>query len=110
MEWLFLCNGKVPLLLDCQIHILIEERVLVMSDLFNVADIFGEDVFSDAVMEERLPKKVYKELRKTIDEGKELDPMIAEVVAGAMKDWAIEKGATHYTHWFQPLTLSLIHI
>ena len=104
MECLFLCNGKVPLLLDCQIHILIEERVLVMSELFNVADIFGEDVFSDAVMEERLPKKVYKELRKTIDEGKELDPMIAEVVAGAMKDWAIEKGATHYTHWFQPLT------
>ena len=85
-------------------YILKEERVLVMSELFNVADIFGEDVFSDAVMEERLPKKVYKELRKTIDEGKELDPMIAEVVAGAMKDWAIEKGATHYTHWFQPLT------
>lgn len=75
-----------------------------MSELFNVADVFGEDVFSDVVMEERLPKKVYKELRKTIDEGKELDPMIAEVVAGAMKEWAIEKGATHYTHWFQPLT------
>ena len=55
-------------------------------------------------MQERLPKKVYKELRKTIDEGKTLDPMIAEVVANAMKDWAVEKGATHYTHWFQPLT------
>lgn len=52
----------------------------------------------------RLPKKVYKELHKTIDEGKELDPITAEVVAGAMKDWAVEKGATHYTHWFQPLT------
>ena len=69
-----------------------------------VAGYFGEDVFNDQVMQERLPKKVYKELRKTIDEGKDLDPMIAEVVAGAMKDWAIEKGATHYTHWFQPLT------
>ena len=53
---------------------------------------------------ERLPKKVYKELHKTIDEGKELDPMTAEVVASAMRDWAMEKGATHYTHWFQPLT------
>ncbi len=75
-----------------------------MSEYYNVADIFGEDVFNDTVMKERLPKKIYKELHKTIDEGKELDPMVAEVVAGAMKDWAIEKGATHYTHWFQPLT------
>ena len=75
-----------------------------MSEYFNVADIFGEDVFNDTVMQERLPKKIYKELHKTIDEGKALDPMVAEVVAGAMKDWAIEKGATHYTHWFRPLT------
>ena len=75
-----------------------------MSEYFNVADIFGENVFSDKVMQERLPKKIYKELRKTIDEGKELSPMVAEVVAEAMKEWAIEKGATHYTHWFQPLT------
>ena len=75
-----------------------------MSEKIYVAEIFGEDVFNDKVMQERLPKKVYKELRKTIQEGKELDPMIAEVVAGAMKEWAIEKGATHYTHWFQPLT------
>ncbi len=75
-----------------------------MSEYFNVADIFGENVFSDKVMQERLPKKIYKELHKTIDEGKELDPMVAEVVAEAMKQWAIEKGATHYTHWFQPLT------
>ena len=74
------------------------------ADFKSVADIFGEDVFNDTVMQERLPKKVYKELKKTIDEGKDLDPMIAEVVADAMKDWAIEKGATHYTHWFQPLT------
>jgi len=70
----------------------------------NISEIFGEDVFSDNVMQERLPKKVYRELRKTIDEGKDLDPMTAEVVANAMRDWAIEKGATHYTHWFQPLT------
>ena len=75
-----------------------------MSEYFNVADIFGENVFSDKVMQERLPKKIYKELHKTIDEGKELDPMVAEVVAEAMKQWAIEKGATHYTHWVQPLT------
>ena len=75
-----------------------------MSENINVAGIFGENVFNDQVMREHLPKKVYKELHKTIDEGKELDPMTAEVVAGAMKDWAMEKGATHYTHWFQPLT------
>jgi glutamine synthetase len=75
-----------------------------MSDKVNVTEIFGENVFSDKVMKERLPRGVYKELHKTIDEGKELDSMIAEVVAGAMKEWAIEKGATHYTHWFQPLT------
>ena len=75
-----------------------------MSEYFNVADIFGENVFSDKVMQDRLPKKIYKELHKTIDEGKELDPMVAEVVAEAMKHWAVEKGATHYTHWFQPLT------
>ena len=70
----------------------------------NVVELFGLNVFNDKIMQERLPKKVYKELHKTIDEGKELDPITAEVVAGAMKDWAVEKGATHYTHWFQPLT------
>lgn len=75
-----------------------------MSKKIDVAEIFGENVFNDVVMMERLPKKVYKELKKTINEGKEMDPMIAEVVANTMKDWAIEKGATHYTHWFQPLT------
>ena len=69
-----------------------------------VVELFGSNVFNDKIMQERLPKKVYKELHKTIDEGKELDPITAEVVAGAMKDWAVEKGATHYTHWFQPLT------
>ena len=80
------------------------ERGEDMSEYFNVADIFGEDVFTDKVMQERLPKKVYKALKKTIEEGKELDLATADVIAAAMKDWAIEKGATHYTHWFQPLT------
>ncbi|MDO0824528.1 glutamine synthetase III family protein [Desulfosporosinus nitroreducens] len=67
-------------------------------------DIFGENVFSDAIMRERLPKATYKSLRNTIEEGLPLDPDVAEVVANSMKDWAIEKGATHFTHWFQPMT------
>lgn len=75
-----------------------------MSDYINVTEIFGCDVFNDSVMQERLPKKVYKELKKTIEEGKELSMEIADVVAHEMKEWAIEKGATHYSHWFQPLT------
>ena len=75
-----------------------------MSEYYNVADIFGEDVFTEKVMQERLPKKVFKALRKTIEEGSELDLATADVIAAAMKEWAIEKGATHYTHWFQPLT------
>ncbi len=75
-----------------------------MSDFLNVEEIFGEDVFNDTVMKERLPKNVYKELRRVIEEGAELKLVVADVVANAMKDWAMEKGATHYTHWFQPLT------
>ncbi len=75
-----------------------------MSELMKVADIFGEDVFNDTIMQERLPKKIYKELKRTIEEGKELDLATADVIAHEMKEWAIEKGATHYTHWFQPLT------
>ena len=75
-----------------------------MSEKMNVAEIFGENVFNDRVMQERLPKKVYKALKKTQEEGQELDPMVADVVAEAMKNWAVEKGATHYTHIFQPLT------
>lgn len=75
-----------------------------MGEPINVAEIFGEDVFNDTVMQERLPKKVYKDLKKTIEEGKELDLATADVIAHEMKEWAIEKGATHYTHWFQPLT------
>lgn len=66
--------------------------------------IFGMNVFNEKVMKERLPKDTYKELKKTIRDGLPLDSKVADVVANAMKDWAIEKGATHYTHWFQPLT------
>ncbi len=69
----------------------------------SVPELFGSAVFNDDVMMERLPKDVYKSLRKTIDEGKELDLNVANAVASAMKDWAVELGATHYTHWFQPL-------
>ena len=75
-----------------------------MSDVINVAEIFGEDVFNDTVMQSRLPKKVYKDLKRMIQEGQELDLATADVIAHEMKEWAIEKGATHYTHWFQPLT------
>ena len=67
-------------------------------------EIFGSNVFNDSVMKECLPKATYKALKKTIEEGKELELSVAEVVASAMKDWAIEKGATHFTHWFQPMT------
>lgn len=75
-----------------------------MSEVMNVAEIFGKNVFNEIVMKERLPKSVFKKLKKTIEDGAEIDPSIADVVAHAMKDWAIERGATHYTHWFQPLT------
>ena len=70
---------------------------------FNVADIFGENVFNDAVMRERLPKKTYEKLKETIRLGTQLDIETADVIAHEMKEWAIEKGATHYSHWFQPL-------
>ncbi len=69
----------------------------------SVPALFGSAVFNDDVMQERLPRDVYKSLRKTIDEGKDLDLTVANAVATAMKDWAVEQGATHYTHWFQPL-------
>ena len=69
-----------------------------------VTEQFGSNVFTDDVMKNALPKEVYKSLRKTIDEGQPLDSSIAGAVANAMKDWAVSKGATHYTHWFQPLT------
>ena len=70
----------------------------------NVTELFGSNVFNDEVMKNLLPKEVYKSLRKTIDEGASIDITIASAVASAMKDWAVGKGATHYTHWFQPLT------
>ncbi len=69
-----------------------------------VPELFSSMVFNDGVMRERLPKDVYKSLRKTIDDGKDLDITVANAVANAMKDWAVEHGATHYTHWFQPMT------
>ena len=72
-----------------------------MSD---VSEIFGCNVFNESVMQARLPKAIFKALKKTMAEGKEVSKEIADVVATAMKDWAIEKGATHYTHWFQPMT------
>jgi glutamine synthetase len=78
-----------------------KEEIISQSSLESV---YGCDVFNDAVMRARLPKNVYKSLKKTIDEGVALDPSVADVVANAMKDWAIEKGATHFTHWFIPLT------
>ena len=70
----------------------------------NVNEFFGCNVFNEVVMQERLPKPVFKALKKTMAEGKEISKEIADVVASAMKDWAVEKGATHYTHWFQPMT------
>lgn len=70
----------------------------------NVPALFGSLVFNDTTMKERLPKDTYKALKKTIDEGKSLDLSVANSVANAMKDWAVEHGATHFTHWFQPMT------
>ena len=73
-----------------------------MSEVFNVEEIFGQNVFTLGKMKERLPKNVYKEVVKVMDQGGELSMDTANVVAKAMKDWAVEHGATHYTHWFQP--------
>ncbi|MCR5123185.1 MAG: glutamine synthetase III [Ruminococcus sp.] len=70
----------------------------------NIPEIFGTDVFNESVMQQRLPKSVYKSLKKTIQSGEPLDIEVANVVASVMKDWAVEKGCTHYTHWFQPMT------
>lgn len=76
----------------------------VRCTMINVPEIFGENVFNENVMREKLPKEVFKKLMKTIELGASLDVSIANVVANAMKDWAVDKGATHYTHWFQPMT------
>lgn len=70
----------------------------------NIPEIFGENVFNENIMRDKLPKEVFKKLKETIELGEPLDVSIANVVANAMKDWAVEKGATHYTHWFQPMT------
>lgn len=76
-----------------------------MSETYkDIPSLFGSMVFDDSTMKEKLPKDVYKALKKTIQDGKSLDSSIANAVANAMKDWAIEKGATHFTHWFQPMT------
>ena len=69
-----------------------------------INEIFGSNVFNDSVMKERLPKATYKALKKTIEQGTSLEAEVADVVAAAMRDWAVEKGATHFTHWFQPMT------
>jgi len=71
---------------------------------FKIKDVFGINVFDDNVMSDMLPKSIYKSLKKTIEQGKPLDEVVADVVANTMKNWAVEKGATHFTHWFQPLT------
>ena len=70
----------------------------------NVTEFFGSKVFNDNIMKQRLPRETYKALQKTIKDGRHLDINIAHVVANSMKDWAIENGATHFTHWFQPMT------
>ena len=75
-----------------------------MSNYFNVEEIYGSNCFSDSVMKERLPKTIYREMLKVENGDLELSKETADVVATAMKDWAISKGATHFTHWFQPLT------
>ena len=88
----------------CEIYIenVEEKETKIMT--MNVTELFGSKVFNDKVMKERLPKETYKALKKTIEDGAELELEVAKVVAHAMKDWAIEQGATHYTHWFQPMT------
>ena len=70
----------------------------------SVTEIFGSLVFNEHVMKERLPSDAYAAMKRTIEQGRSLNPSVANVVANAMKDWAIEKGATHFTHWFQPMT------
>ncbi|HQW66444.1 MAG TPA: glutamine synthetase III, partial [Gemmatimonadales bacterium] len=74
------------------------------NDAGRVDALFGVDTFSKQVMQKRLPKAVYKSLLRTMDHGEPLEPQLADIVAASMKDWAVERGATHFTHWFQPLT------
>lgn len=93
------CRERQPCLFVFKF--LLQERSVIMK---KVSDFFGCNVFDDREMKAKLSSKVYKSLRKTIDEGAKLDISVANAVAAAMKDWAVENGATHYTHWFQPLT------
>ena len=81
-----------------------ERRKEMLNENIDVSRVFGEDVFDESTMRQRLPKEVFKKLKATMNSNRELDSSIAESVAAAMKDWAVEKGATHYTHWFQPMT------
>ena len=89
-----------PPYLRCRLNLFRED----FETMSKVTELFGENVFNDAVMKERLPKETYRQLQRTIQNGRRLDSAVAAVVANAMKDWAIEKGATHFTHWFQPMT------
>ena len=75
-----------------------------MSEYLDIPTLYGSDVFGEKEMRERLPRDIYKSLKASMASGEELDPCVADATAAAMKAWAIEKGATHYTHWFQPLT------
>ena len=70
----------------------------------SVTEVFGSNVFNDTIMRERLPKEVYRSLKRTIEGDEPLNPASADVIANAMKDWAVEKGAAHFCHWFQPMT------
>ena len=98
-------DGKgVAEFLCCDAFLIINSSMIRRKYMSNVSEIFGSMVFNDEVMKQRLPKDVYKSIQNTIKNGKHLDLTAANVVANAMKDWAIEKGATHYTHWFQPMT------
>src|SRR5688572_12154673 len=93
---------------QCAIQALTERRrsaaPLPDSAAERLPAIFGQNVFNDELQRQRLPRSVYEALRRTIDAGADLDPNIADAVANAMKDWAVERGATHFTHWFQPMT------
>ena len=75
-----------------------------------IQEVYATSLFNDEVMKDMLPKEVYRSLRATINTGKPLNPQIADVVANAMKEWAIGKGATHFTHWFQPMKIGRAHV
>jgi glutamine synthetase len=89
---------------SAQRHFLFKLEFQEVITVKKINELFGSNVFNESIMKERLPKETFKSLMKTIDEGAPLDETVAQVVANAMKDWAIEKGATHFTHWFQPMT------